>query len=87
MGLPQIYIFTLGMCYRYIYLFAGLVENTFKAIKCRTIVGMHYKKGQHVVTWNIAYLWMRSLKLSEDVYNAMLARGFRGEPKSTVGEV
>lgn len=78
--IPQVFIMTLGMCYRYIFLFVEIVENTYIAIKSRVGVKMHYKKGQHIVSWNIAYLWMRSYQLNEDVYKAMLSRGYRGEP-------
>ena len=41
---------------------------------------IHYRKGQRVVAWNIAHLWRRSYALNEQVYNAMVSRGFRGEP-------
>ncbi len=77
--IPQVFIMTLGMCYRYIFLFVEIVEHTYLAIKSRVGVKMHYKKGQHVVAWNIAYLWARSYQLNEDVYKAMLSRGYRGE--------
>jgi cobalt/nickel transport system permease protein len=80
-GVPQLFIATLGMCYRYIYLFAGLAGSTYLAIKSRAGGSMGGKKGRHIVAWNIAYLWRRSLKLNEDVYNAMLARAFSGEPR------
>jgi len=77
---PQVFVMTIGMCYRYIYLFLEIIENTYLAIKSRSGVRMNYKKGQHVVSWNIAYLWQRSYRLNEDVYKAMLSRGYRGEP-------
>lgn len=77
---PQVFVMILGMCYRYIYLFADIVENTYLAIKSRVGVLVHYKKGQHIVAWNMASLWYRSYQLNEDVYNAMLSRGYRGEP-------
>jgi len=77
---PQVFVMTIGMCYRYIYLFLGIIENTYLAIKSRCGVRVHYKKGQHVVSWNIACLWQRSYKLNEDVYKAMLSRGYCGEP-------
>lgn len=77
---PQIFVMILGMCYRYIYLFVGVVENTYLAIKSRVGTGMHYKKGQHVVTWSMASLWYRSYLFNEEVYSAMLSRGYRGEP-------
>jgi cobalt/nickel transport system permease protein len=78
--IPQIFVMTLGMCYRYVFLFVEMVENTYLAIKSRVGARVHYKRGQHVVAWNIASLWARSYQLNEDVYKAMLSRGYRGEP-------
>ncbi len=78
-GIPQVFVMTLGMCYRYIYLFVEIIENTFLSIKSRTGGVLHYKKGQKIVAWNIAYLWQRSYGLSQQVYNAMLSRGYTGE--------
>jgi cobalt/nickel transport system permease protein len=79
---PQIYVMTLGMCYRYIFLFIETVENTYLAIKSRVGGRLHYRKGQRVVAWNIGTLWLKSAQLSEDVYKAMLARGFNGEART-----
>ena len=79
-GIPQVFVMTLGICYRYIYLFVEIVENTYLAIKSRVGTTVHYKRGQHIVAWNIASLWNRSYQLNEAVYQAMLSRGYRGEP-------
>lgn len=78
--IPQVFVMILGMCYRYVYLFVEIVENTYLAIKSRIGTKIHYKKGQYIIAWNIAYLWQRSYQLNEDVYKAMLSRGYRGEP-------
>lgn len=82
LGVPQIFVMVLGMCYRYIYLFMEIVENTYIAIKSRAGGRLHYKKGQRIVAWKLASLWHRSYRLNEAVYNAMLARGYRGEAKA-----
>ena len=76
---PQVFVMTIGMCYRYIYMFIEIIENTYFAIKSRVGVLVAPKSGQRIVAWNIAQLWQRSYALSQDVYNAMLSRGFRGE--------
>jgi cobalt/nickel transport system permease protein len=78
--IPQVFVMTLGICYRYIYLYVEMIENIYLAIKSRVGTKVHYKKGQHIVAWNIAYLWNRSYQLNEAVYKAMLSRGYRGEP-------
>ena len=77
--IPQIFIMTLGMCYRYIYLFVGIIQNTYLAIKSRIGLGVEYQRGQNIVAWNIASLWNRSVGLNEEVYKAMLSRGYQGE--------
>ena len=77
---PQMFVMVLGMCYRYIYLFAQVIENTFVAIKSRAGTDLRDKSGRHVIAWNIASLWYRSYRLNEEVYSAMLSRGYDGEP-------
>jgi cobalt/nickel transport system permease protein len=79
-GIPQVFVMTLGMCYRYIYLFLEVAENTYLAIKSRVGTKVPYKRGQRMVAWNIASLWLRSYHLNEAVYQAMLSRGYTGEP-------
>ena len=79
-GIPQAFVMVLGICYRYLYLFIEIIENTYLAIKSRVGAVAHYKKEQQIVGWNIAFLWMRSYQLSEDVYKAMLSRGYSGQP-------
>lgn len=79
--IPQVFVMTLGICYRYIYLFVGMIEDTYRAIKSRVGTSVHYKSGQNIVAWNIAFLWSRSLKLNEEVYRSMLSRGYTGEAR------
>jgi cobalt/nickel transport system permease protein len=78
---PQVFVMTLGMCYRYIYLFAEVVENTYLSIKSRVGGRIRHKDGREAIAWNIASLWHRSYHLNNQVFNAMLSRGYRGEPR------
>ena len=80
-GVPQVFVLTVTMCYRYLYLFAVMVENIFTAVRSRVGVVAHHKHGQRVVAWNIANTWNRTGQMSEDVYRAMLSRGYTGEPR------
>lgn len=79
-GIPSVFVMTIGMCARYIYMFVETIENIHQAIKSRVGSRVHYKKGQRLVAWNIASLWNRSYQFNEAVYNAMRSRGYRGEP-------
>lgn len=78
--IPSVFVLTLMMCYRYVYLFVEIIENTYLAIKSRVGRSIHYKKGREIVSWSMAALWQRSYQLNNEVYNAMLSRGYRGEP-------
>lgn len=80
-GVPQVFVMTLGMCYRYVYLFIQIIQNTYSAIKSRVGFVSSVKRGQGIVAANIASLWQRSYALHNQVYNAMLSRGYSGEPK------
>jgi cobalt/nickel transport system permease protein len=80
-GISQLFVMTVSMSYRYLYLFATMAENIFLAIKSRVGVVSHQKMGQRVVAWNIANTWNRTTQISEEVYKAMLSRGYSGEPK------
>lgn len=78
---PHIFVMTLGMCYRYVYLLIEITENTYLAVKSRVGFISSSGKGQRIVAWNIASLWQRSYNLHIQVYQAMLSRGYSGEPK------
>ena len=77
---PQIFIMTLSMCYRYIYLLVEIMEQNFLAVKSRIGGRIHLKKGQHIAAFKIASLWQSSAHLNKDAYDAMLSRGYTGEP-------
>lgn len=80
-GMPQIFAMTMGMCYRYVFLFIETVQNTYTAIKSRAGHLVSSAKGQRMVAWNVASLWQRSYSLHNQVYDAMLSRGYTGEPR------
>jgi cobalt/nickel transport system permease protein len=79
--IPQVFVMTLEMCYRYVYLFIGIISDTYFAIKSRVGYVSSSRRGQRIVAWNIASLWHRSYQLQVQVYEAMLSRGYTGEPK------
>lgn len=80
-GVPKLFILTVSMCYRYLYLFAVMVENIFTAVKSRVGTAVRYKRGRQIAAWNIANMWNRAYRINENVYNAMLSRGYTGEPR------
>lgn len=78
--LPKIFITTLEMCYRYIFILLNITTDMFIARKSRTFGKIDSKEGRHFVSNTIGSLFGKSYELSEEVYGAMLSRGYKGEP-------
>jgi cobalt/nickel transport system permease protein len=80
-GVPKIYVLTLGMTYRYIFVLMSLVRDMYVAKRARTIRSRSMFEDQKWVGGRIGYTLMRSLDISERVHMAMLSRGFDGDVK------
>ena len=78
---PQLFIMILAMTWRYIYLLLDIVQKSFLAIKSRVGYVTSAKNGRRVIGANLGFLWLKSYRLQTQVYDAMLSRGYTGEPK------
>jgi cobalt/nickel transport system permease protein len=78
-GVPKIYVLTLQMAYRYIFLLMDMVREMYVAKKARTIKSRGIMEDQKWVGGRIGYTLIRSLSMSEKVHMAMASRGFNGE--------
>jgi cobalt/nickel transport system permease protein len=76
---PQLFVMTMGMGYRYIFLFLDIIQKMFVAIKSRVGVVSSAREGRRMVTSTMAGLWLRSYRLQSQVYDAMVSRGYSGE--------
>ena len=80
-GVPKIYVLTLEMAYRYIFLLMDMVREMYVAKKARTIKSRSMFEEQKWVGGRMGYTLIRSIDLSEKVHKAMLSRGFNGDVK------
>jgi cobalt/nickel transport system permease protein len=78
---PKVYVLTLGMCYRYIFLLMEMVRDFFTAKKSRTIRSFAVRDEQKWVAGRIGYMLVKSLDMSNKVHDAMVSRGFNGDIK------
>jgi cobalt/nickel transport system permease protein len=78
-GVPKLYVLTLQMAYRYIFLLMDLIREMYVAKKARTIKAGGLINEQKWVGGRIGYTLIRSLSMSEKVHMAMMSRGFNGE--------
>ncbi len=76
---PQAFVLILGMTYRYIYVLLHAANNMFLARKSRVVGRMSAAEDRRWLTASMGTLFAKSYELSDQVYLAMQARGFRGE--------
>jgi cobalt ECF transporter T component CbiQ len=76
---PVVIVVILGMTHRYIFLLLHTAGDFFEARRCRLVGELDARAGRKLIAASAGVLFGRSLQLSEDVYAAMQARGFRGE--------
>lgn len=76
---PQSFILVISMTYRYIFLLLRLSEAMFLARESRAVGRLSAQDNRRFLGAALGTLLSRSYDLSNEVYLAMMARGFRGE--------
>ena len=76
---PQVFVLVLSMTYRYIFLFLHTANGILLARKSRVVGRTSGGEQRRWITGTMGNLMSRAFKMSNDVYAAMLARGFSGE--------
>jgi cobalt/nickel transport system permease protein len=79
---PQLFILVLAMAYRYIFLFLHLANGMLEARKSRVVARTSGGEHRRWITGSMGSLLNRSVRMSSDVYAAMVARGFSGQIRS-----
>ena len=79
---PQIFVLILSMTYRYIFLFLHTMNGLFLARKSRIVARTSGAEQRRWIAGSMGNLTSRSFKMSNDVYAAMMARGFSGEMRA-----
>jgi cobalt/nickel transport system permease protein len=76
---PQVFVLVLSMTYRYVFLFLHTANGILLARKSRVVGRTTGAEQRRWITGTMGNLMSRAFKMSNDVYAAMLARGFGGE--------
>ena len=79
---PQVFVLLLSMTYRYIFLFFRSANGMFEARKSRMVGQTSGSEHRGWISGSMTGLMSKSFKMSNDVYAAMLARGFTGQVRS-----
>jgi cobalt/nickel transport system permease protein len=75
---PSIFVMTLSLTERYLFLFLAMIQDMYRARMSRTIHPLPYRTERSWTASRIGVTFKRTLDMSEDVYKAMVARGFQG---------
>lgn len=79
---PQIFVITLAFAFRYIFIFLKLAENMHLARKSRVIKQSSKDEIRAWTASRLAVIFKRSVAMADDVYLALVSRGFTGEIKT-----
>ena len=79
---PRLLVLVIGMAYRYLFVLLDGVADMYTARKARTISTANGRAGRMFVASSAGALFGKAHALSEEIYQAMLARGYRGEPRT-----
>ncbi len=76
---PRIFVMTLTMTNRYLFVFLRLIQDMYRARKSRTIHPLSSAGDRGWVASRIGVLFRKSVEMSNDIYLAMISRGYHGE--------
>ena len=76
---PRVFVLTLNMTHRYLFVLLRLIQDMYRARKSRTIQALSSAGERGWVASRIGVVFRKSIEMSNDIYLAMLSRGYRGE--------
>jgi cobalt/nickel transport system permease protein len=80
---PRLLVLVLGMAYRYLFVLLDSISEMVTARRARTIAAGRSARGARTATgFSAGALFGKAHALSEEIHQAMLARGFRGEART-----
>ncbi len=83
LGLPRMFVMVLGMAHRYVFYLLNTVTDMYEARKARTAkVGGSVASGRMFVAATAGSLFGKAHAMSDEVHQAMTARGYTGQARS-----
>jgi cobalt ECF transporter T component CbiQ len=76
--IPDIFLLTLTLTYKFIFILSNTIIDTYHAIKMRWWSQGSVKGAEEIVAGRIGFLFRKSWERYELVYLSMIARGFNG---------
>ena len=76
---PDTFLMILSLAYKYIFILARTIEETYFAFKSRLSGNIRSSSLRKLVGGRIFFIFKRSTIIYEHTYHAMVSRGYRGE--------
>jgi energy-coupling factor transporter transmembrane protein EcfT len=78
---PDTFLLIITLSYKYIFVFAKTVENMYLARKSRLVGMVKNDEARMWIAGRIVFMFRKTMARYEEVYSAMVARGFCEEVK------
>jgi cobalt ECF transporter T component CbiQ len=80
LGVPRMFVMITAMAYRFVFLLLGTLTQMYEARKARSLGRQaHDRAAREFVSASAGALFGKAHHLSEEVHQAMVARGYRGD--------
>jgi cobalt/nickel transport system permease protein len=76
---PQLFLMVITLAYKFIFILSQTAEETYLALKSRWWRNSGVSDANVLVAGRIAYIFRKSWIKYEEIYKAMIARGFSGK--------
>jgi cobalt/nickel transport system permease protein len=73
---PDAFLIIISLCYKYIFIFSKTVEDMYLAKRARMLREDKHKKAREWIAGRLALIFRRSQLNCEEVFRAMVGRGF-----------
>ncbi|MGB9711807.1 MAG: cobalt ECF transporter T component CbiQ [Dissulfurimicrobium sp.] len=77
--IPDTILMIVILSYSYIFIFSKTVEEIYLAKKARTLIRNNDKESRQWIAGRVAYIFRKTQQRYEDIFKAMLSRGFANE--------
>ena len=79
--IPDTFLMILSITYKYIFIFAKTVEDIYLSMKSRITGQLSRKEIRYLIAGRMAFIFKKSRITCEEVYSAMISRGFSNDLK------
>jgi cobalt/nickel transport system permease protein len=78
-GVPDTFLMIISLAYKYIFVLARTIEDTYFALKSRLSGNIRNSRLRKIVSGRVLFIFRRSMIIYEETYFSMVSRGYQGK--------